>query len=271
MISRESPKILIVDDDTNLCTLLATRLNHSGYTTYVAHTGTDALKTARRESPDLCILDILLPGMPGYDLLKRLKAEPGLKKKPHFILISGRADMTVFFDKADVEEFLTKPFDPAELLSKIERVLARGKAPAASREPERSSPSKAPGGKRVLVAGNQEFILNKLKEHLQSLRYQVLTDWEEKAALETARAEKPDWVLCQLWEDRDIFDAFKVYETLKQTPETKSCRFVLLCPQALAVEAAQNFKAVPVIIYMESSDLKEKVAQILASKYQTTL
>jgi CheY-like chemotaxis protein len=271
MPPREPAKILIVDDDPSLCALLAARLNHAGYATLVAHNGTDALKTARREAPDLCIVDILLPGMPGYDLLKKIKTDPGIKKRPHFILISGRADMTVFFDKADVEEFLAKPFEPADLLKKMERVLSKGASVAPAREPERPAAPKPAGAKRVLVAGNQEFILNKVKDYLLGLRYQVFTDWEEAAAIATARGEKPDWIFCQLWEDREIFDALKVYETLKKLPETRESRFVLLCPQALAVEAAQNFKSVPVLVYAESADLKEKIAGVLASKYQTTI
>ena len=78
--------ILIVDDEIDLTAILAYNLQADGFRTRVAHTAADALKEARREPPDLLILDLMLPDAPGTEVCKQLKADPRTRDVPVLML-----------------------------------------------------------------------------------------------------------------------------------------------------------------------------------------
>jgi DNA-binding response OmpR family regulator len=117
-------KILIVDDDKDLLTALNLRLRSNNYNVVFANDGALALTIARKESPDLIILDIGLPGGDGFMVMNRLKTLSSLSNIPIIILtakdplVNQRRAV-----KAGAEAFLQKPVDNEQLLSTIERAL----------------------------------------------------------------------------------------------------------------------------------------------------
>lgn len=127
-------KILIVDDEPQLVELLKARLEANHYEVIHAGDGLSALEKARREKPDLVILDLMLPKMDGYKVCALLKKDARYAKIP-VLMFSARAQDTDvrLGEEVGADAYLTKPFDAQTLLNKIEELLNR--SPDLSRLP----------------------------------------------------------------------------------------------------------------------------------------
>ena len=120
-------RVLIVDDDPDILSLVQLQLRHSGYETRGASSGPDALALIEDEGPpDLAILDIRMPGMNGYELLEEIRRK-GLTDMPVIFLTARaqREDLTTGIALGAV--YLTKPYAVADLLGEIDRALAVGR------------------------------------------------------------------------------------------------------------------------------------------------
>ena len=117
-------KILIVDDDPNIVSLLAARLRANGYEIVSAEDGLVGLEKAKTEKPDLIILDLMLPKMDGYKVCGLLKKDTRYSKIP-IILFSARAQEADvrLGEEVSADAYITKPFEPKKLLSKIQGFL----------------------------------------------------------------------------------------------------------------------------------------------------
>jgi DNA-binding NarL/FixJ family response regulator len=119
--------ILVVDDDKQFRSLMATALERAGYAAVEAATGEEAMEAARRERPALVLVDVKLPGIHGYEVCRELKETFG-EELPVF-LISG--ERTEAFDLAaglliGADESLAKPLDPDELLARVRKYVQPG-------------------------------------------------------------------------------------------------------------------------------------------------
>lgn len=115
--------ILIIDDDQELVELLRTYLGSEGFSISTSQTGSDGLEAARAKAVDLVILDVMLPNMNGFDVLKHLRAHSQVP----VIMLTARGeevDRIVGFELG-ADDYLPKPFKPRELLARIRAVLRR--------------------------------------------------------------------------------------------------------------------------------------------------
>ena len=119
-----SATILIVDDELQNRKLLETLLRPEGYQTRSAASGEDALASVAQLAPDLILLDIMMPGMDGYEVASNLKANPATATIP-IIMVTANIDRDARLAglKAGAEEFLTKPVDSAELWFRVRNLL----------------------------------------------------------------------------------------------------------------------------------------------------
>jgi len=119
-------KILIVDDEEDILELVDYNLGREGYKTIRAMSGEDALKKSRSERPDLIILDLMLPGIDGLEVMKALKADSVTKKIPTVMLTAKgeEADIVTGLELG-ADDYITKPFSPRVLLARIRSVLRR--------------------------------------------------------------------------------------------------------------------------------------------------
>ena len=123
-------RILVADDDPVIVRLLQVNFRLEGYEVETAAHGEEALERARDLQPDLILLDVMMPGLDGWEVCRRLNADPSISHIP-IIFLSARAQEE---DRRrgrelGVAEYVTKPFDPGELVGVIDRVLARSRQP----------------------------------------------------------------------------------------------------------------------------------------------
>jgi len=117
-------KILLVDDETDLRTVVKMRLEVEGYKVIIGSNGKDCLERAQEEMPDLIILDIMMPVMDGYTALKHLKENPELSEIPVIMFsIKEKVKMEGLFITDMVEDYIEKPFETEDLIVKIKRIL----------------------------------------------------------------------------------------------------------------------------------------------------
>lgn len=115
-------KILIVDDDTNICELLRLYIEKEGYEASIANDGETALKMFDSVNPDLVLLDIMLPGLDGYELLEYLRPTG---TSVIFITAKGSLGDRVKGLRLGADDYIVKPFEIAELVARVESVLRR--------------------------------------------------------------------------------------------------------------------------------------------------
>jgi two-component system response regulator MprA len=122
--SEVSPlKILIVEDDVNIARLIELELGYEGYQVSVAHDGNQGIDLFKKDQPDLVLLDVMLPGLDGIEVCKRLR---GMSKVPVIMLTAkdGVQDRVSGLDSG-ADDYLTKPFATEELLARIRAVMRR--------------------------------------------------------------------------------------------------------------------------------------------------
>ena len=119
-------RILVVDDEIESVKLIGLMLQRRGYEIVAARSGAQALEKAQAEKPDLIILDVMMPDMDGYEVCRRLRANPGTATLP-IIMFTAKTmiDDKVAGFQAGADDYLTKPVHPEELASRIEAVLLR--------------------------------------------------------------------------------------------------------------------------------------------------
>ena len=117
-------KILVVEDDPDQLEIISLSLKAAGFAIGTAANGTDALVKTRSISPDLIILDLMLPGLNGFDVCESLRRDPATASVPIIILTGMRTQFGRFAGlESGANDFLLKPFNPDQLVSKVEKLL----------------------------------------------------------------------------------------------------------------------------------------------------
>lgn len=117
-------RVLVVEDEPAIRRLLELHLSRAGYAVTMAGDGMEALETISRERPDMVVLDVMMPRMDAFELLRRLKAEPDTHEIPVLMLTAKAQDADVFRGwQTGADCYLTKPFNPTELLAWVRRVF----------------------------------------------------------------------------------------------------------------------------------------------------
>lgn len=127
------PKIMVVDDEPDALELIEFNLKQAGYDVVTAGDGAAALKKARSASPDLVILDIMLPEIDGFEVCKLLRRDPATAAIPILMLTARAAEIDrVLGLELGGDDYVTKPFSPRELVLRVNKILERAAAPAKS-------------------------------------------------------------------------------------------------------------------------------------------
>lgn len=137
-----TPRVLVVEDEADIAALIAYQLTREGFRVETVGHGPGALQAVHREIPDLVILDRMLPGLSGDDVLERLRADPATRAIPVLVLTARREqEDRIAGLELGADDYLTKPFSPRELVLRCRAILRR------------SSEVATPSGGRVLTSG----------------------------------------------------------------------------------------------------------------------
>jgi two-component system response regulator CpxR len=145
--------ILLVDDDAELCLLLTEFLQREGFTVECAHEGRLGLEMAARPGVDLVVLDVMLPGIDGFEILKRLRQQ---SKVPVMMLTARGEDVDRIVGlELGADDYLAKPFNPKELAARIRAILSRyaPRPPAPSSRLEVNGVTVDPGSREAFSSG----------------------------------------------------------------------------------------------------------------------
>ncbi len=149
-------KVLVVDDEETMVRSLSTLLTQEGYDVVTAADGPGALEAARQTSPDLIVLDVMLPGMDGIEVCRQIRTRSTV---PVIMLTAKTAEVdTVVGLEVGADDYVTKPFSPRELLARVKAQLRRAQmqlAEAASDRLEASGITMDIGTRRVAVGGRE--------------------------------------------------------------------------------------------------------------------
>ena len=129
--SHTQERILVVDDEPDIVALVAYHLAKGNYRVTTAATGTDALTIARNERPSLLVLDLMLPGMSGFDVLAHLRADESTRNIAVLMLTARKEEQDRIRGLSlGADDYLTKPFSPQELVLRVGAILRRTTATA---------------------------------------------------------------------------------------------------------------------------------------------
>lgn len=121
-------RILLIEDEEDIAALIKLQAEISGYKLHVEVDGINGFRAVEREKPDLAIVDIMLPGINGYDVCRKIKSNPELKNIPVIILSAKGEELDVVLGlELGADDYVAKPFSPKILFSRIKAVLRRGK------------------------------------------------------------------------------------------------------------------------------------------------
>jgi len=121
-------KILVVDDEEDIVAALSIRLKAMGYDVIFAYDGMTGLSKARDESPNLILLDVMLPKIDGYKVCRMLKFDEKYRHIPVIMITAKVSDSNrKMGEEMGADAYIVKPFNPEELMSKIKELLAKNK------------------------------------------------------------------------------------------------------------------------------------------------
>ena len=207
--SATPPKILIIEDELHIAQLFRHQLEMDGYTVSIVTRGAEALAKAQYERPDLISLDVMLPDINGFEVLRQLKTDPETKDIP-VIITSIVADQEKGF-ALGATDYITKPLDKLQLLTSVRRILAQ--------QDNQTRPS-------ILVVEDDPDIRQSLSLALSIRGFSVTEAQDGADALAAVAAQAPHLILLDLMMPR--LDGWTVIRKLKENPQTASIPVIVL-------------------------------------------
>ena len=148
-------RILLIDDDAELCSLLVEFLTREGFSVECEHEGKRGLERALHGGADLIVLDVMLPGLDGFEILRRLRAESRI---PVLMLTARGEDMDRIAGlEMGADDYLAKPFNPRELLARIRAILRRIERPPSPEGPLEVNGVRIDPGTREVSANGRKI------------------------------------------------------------------------------------------------------------------
>jgi len=151
--------VLVVDDEPTIAEVVARYLDRAGYATSVAHDGTQALACAAHSRPDLVVLDLMLPGIDGLEVMRRLRDRDPPPIGVILLTARGEESDRVIGLRLGADDYVVKPFSPAELVARVDAVLRRVEKPLTRSEPLQFGEIRIDPTARAVTVGEQDVLL----------------------------------------------------------------------------------------------------------------
>lgn len=203
---REKKLILVVDDEPNACKFLNYHLTMRGYEVIDACNAEEAVDKTRVYKPDLITLDVIMPGIGGFDVVSILKNDPVTKDIP--ILMISIIDEKERGYCLGANAYINKPINKEELIRKIEELLTKEKE------------------KKVLIADDDHTIVKAIKHTLDKKGYNTVEAFNGEEAVEKVALEAPDLVILDIIMPK--MNGYEVIQKMRNTPETAKIPIIIL-------------------------------------------
>lgn len=233
--------VLVADDDLITQKILRITLECAGYEVTAAADGEETLRALESRVPDVVVLDVMMPKLDGFSVLRRIRDDPRTARVP-VVLLTGRSSPEDLWRgwQEGVDYYLTKPFDSEELLRFMDRALdptvlqhppAPAPDPAAGRaEPVEAPPAPAPDAATVtatvLVVDDDLSIQKMLRLNLELEGYAVDSAFDGVQALERLTCARPDLVVLDVM--MPLLDGLEVLRRIRENPATADLPVILL-------------------------------------------
>jgi PAS domain S-box-containing protein len=244
-------KILVVDDELPVAQALCRQLEAGGYTTLISSRGMDALPLARREQPDLILLDVMLSDADGFEVLRQIKQGTDTRSIPVIITsVASDGEKGLAQGAADC---LVKPVGDHQLLTSVQRVLAAAL--------ESETPCS------VLVVDDEEDIRQWLSLELSSRGFLVAEAQDGQAALATIAARPPHLIVLDL--EMPKMDGWAVIQALRENPQTAHIPIIVLAASLTDLQSekmrvsgmrAEQFLTKPLSVKVLVAEIKKQLA-----------
>ena len=206
---RSTAKILVVDDEPDAVELIRFNLNAAGYEVVTAENGEAAIKRARVTTPDLILLDIMLPEVDGLEVCKILRRDPATSAIPIIMLTAKAAEIDrVLGLELGADDYVTKPFSPRELVLRIKSRLRRGQPSEAKADQIRI------GELQIDIPRHQVLVQGKPIE-LTATEFRLLTVLAQRRG----RVQSRDQLLQDVWEYDNLIDTRTVDTHMRRLRE----------------------------------------------------
>jgi signal transduction histidine kinase/DNA-binding response OmpR family regulator len=216
-IPARTDRVLVVEDDANAYDLIASALGSAGYLSIRARHGEEALKIARESHPAAVTLDLILPGVDGWEVLKRLKNDIETRQIP--VVIISMIDNRDLGLALGADDYFVKPVDRDRLLDRVRAILARGGNGS---------------GARLLVIDDDAAVHALLGEELGGLGFSIASAYSGEDGLRVARDSTPDVIILDLM--MPGLTGFDIAESLKDDPRTANIPILVLTSKEISAE-----------------------------------
>jgi len=212
-VKMERKKILIVEDQADIRDIIRFYLEEEDYVVIETDRGEDVVKIMETEKPDLVTLDIMLPGVDGFELLRIIKCDPRpeISGVPIIMLSVLAKDANKY--QHGFAEFISKPFEKYELIDAVQRILT-----AVEKEKQLS--------KKILVADDDSDIVEIITFYLKNMGYESIKAFNGQEAITKAKEEKPDLIILDIKMPK--LNGFEVIKILKKDKDVWSIPIIVL-------------------------------------------
>lgn len=250
--ARDKKVILIIDDDEEIHASISEMLQSENYEIMHAFDGEKGYLLAQKYHPDLVIVDIIMPGFDGWQVVTRIKSNKDLTLTP--IIMMSKISGEKFAYSRGVSDYLTKPVEPHMLIEQIKKNLQLSEI------------------NHILIVDDDEPIRHLLALALQKAGWKIREAKDGQEAIELISQEIPSLILLDLMMPR--MDGFEVIETLQNNPEWKQIPVIVLTAQDLSQEDFKRLTLGTKKIFQKSnyrrSELLEELRDIFVNKNQKT-
>jgi len=215
-------RLLVIDDDPDAVYLLQENLDQQEYEIVGTRNGLDGLRLAREQKPDAILLDIMMPGTDGWQVLNSLKADPETANIP--VVMLTIVDKKALGFKLGASAYLLKPLDPVAAREALVRVIGE----SANRQ------------KHVLVVDDDPTVVDMLRQFLPESEFQMDSALDGVAGLEAVAAHRPDIILLDIM--MPGLDGFGVIERLRADPKTCDLPIIVISAKELTLAESDRLK-----------------------------
>lgn len=232
-------KVLVIDDDPDAVYLLQENLDMEIFEVIGTRNGSQGVQLAINEKPDAILLDILMPGTDGWQLLHDFKANQQTKKIP--VILLTIVDKKALGFQLGAAEYLLKPLDPTIVREALDRVI---------------------GGishrkKVILVVDDDPTVVDMIRQFLSEEEYQIESALDGQAGLEKIFTSKPDIILLDLM--MPSVDGFQVIEKLRSDPVTCTLPVIVISAKDLSSEESEWLRETVTMVMKKQGFLGEKL------------